>query len=55
MSNVAQLRDGKHFALESEIASRLKDLVMEYEDRVSLVAVIGILELIKADLLGAAA
>ena len=55
MSNVAQLRDGKHYALEAEITARLKDLIMEYEGRVSLVAAVGILELIKVDLLKGAA
>lgn len=51
MPNVTQLRDGKHYALEAEITGRLKDLVMEYEGRVSLVAVLGVLELLKAELL----
>jgi len=55
MSNVSQLRDGKHYALEAEIAARLKGLIMEYEGRISLVATVGILELIKADLLKEAA
>ena len=38
-----QIRYGK----EQEIYSRLQDLIHEYDGEVSLVAVIGILELIK--------
>lgn len=51
MNNVRTLRDGKHFALELEIASRVKALVMEYEGRISLVSALGILELVKAELM----
>lgn len=47
MSNVAQLRDGQHFALEAEITDRIWALIMEYEGRVSLVATLGILDVVK--------
>ena len=50
MNNVAHLRDGKHYALEAEIAARVKALVMEYEGRVSVVSVLGILELTKLEI-----
>lgn len=50
MDNVVSLRDGKHYALESEIAQRVKAVIMEYEGRISLVSAIGVLEVVKAEL-----
>lgn len=51
MSNIAQLRDGKHFALEAEITDRIWSMIMEYEGRVSLVATLGVLDVVKHGLL----
>jgi len=50
-ANVTPLRDGKHFALEAEISDRLWNLIMEYEGRVSLVATLGVLDIVKHGLL----
>lgn len=50
MSNVVQLRNGQHFALESEVAQRVKAVIMEYEGRLSLVSALGVLELVKIEI-----
>lgn len=49
--NVKQLRPEGHYAMEAEIDDRIKLLIHEYDGRISLVAVLGILELVKADLI----
>lgn len=49
--NVVNMRDEPLFALDSEVAQRVKALLMEYEGRLSLVSAIGILEVVKCDLL----
>lgn len=49
--NVINLRDTPLFALESEVAQRVKALLMEYEGRLSLVAALGILEVVKSELM----
>jgi hypothetical protein len=54
LDNVVSLRGGQHFALEAEIADRVKSLIMEYEGRISLVSALGILELVKLELKDAA-
>jgi hypothetical protein len=51
MDNVVNLRDTPHFALESEVAQRVKAVLMEYEGRLSLVSALGILEVVKHELL----
>lgn len=51
---VTALRGGQHFALELEVASRVKALLMEYEGRLSLVSALGILELVKQEIREAA-
>lgn len=49
--NVIPMRETPLFALESEIASRVKALLMEYEGRLSLVSALGVLEVVKHELL----
>lgn len=51
MSEVINLRDTPLFAMESEIAQRINAVLMEYEGRLSLVSALGILEVVKCDLL----
>jgi hypothetical protein len=48
---VQQLRPEGHFALEAELADRVQRLVYEYDGRISMVSAIGVLELVKANLL----
>jgi len=43
--------DAKPYRLESELATKVDVLIHEYDDLISAVAVIGILDLIKADIL----
>lgn len=54
MADIRQLRDGQHFALEAEVHDRIKKLIAEYEGRLSLVAAMGILELVKMEIKEAA-
>ncbi len=51
MDNVLNLGKVPKFPVEAEFAKRLNDLVSEYEGRLSLVAALGILELMKSQLL----
>lgn len=50
MSEITPIRDVPNFPLERELASRIWDVIAEYNERISLPAAIGILELIKHDL-----
>ena len=50
---VQQLRPEGHFAAEAELADRLTRLVHEYDGRMSLVGVVGVLELVKVQVLAA--
>ena len=47
MSNVTELNKQKVFTKEQELYSRLQDLIHEYDGEISLVAVIGVLDLLK--------
>lgn len=49
--NIINLRETPLFALESEIAQRVKSVLLEYEGRLSLVSALGILEVVKHELL----
>jgi hypothetical protein len=48
---IINLRDTPLFALEMEIAQRVKSMLMEYEGRLPLVSALGILEVVKHELL----
>lgn len=48
---VVRLREVETFPLEREVTSRLLAVIHEYDERLSLVAAVGILEVIKAGLL----
>jgi len=50
MSNVISF-NGKPYILESELAGKIEKLVHEYDGKISSVAVVGVLELIKTDIL----
>lgn len=47
MTQVTKLPINKKFALEQELYSRLQDVIHDFDGDVSVVAVIGILELLK--------
>lgn len=49
--NVINLRDTPLFALESEVAQRVAALMHEYDGRLSLVSALGVLEVVKHELL----
>jgi len=51
MSDIINLRETPIFALESEVSQRVKALLHEYDGRLSLVAALGILEVVKSELL----
>lgn len=51
---VARLPIERNFKQEGELAQRLLALIHEYDSEVSLVAVIGCMEVVKAELLAAA-
>ena len=50
MSNVKNMHVKKRFTKESEMHQRLYDLICEYNGEVSLVATIGVIELLKLTL-----
>lgn len=50
MSEIIKLRGGEHFAIEAELADRIRRVVLEYEGRVSFVSAIGVLEVVKMEL-----
>jgi len=47
---VSDIESIRPFPKESELANRIKDLIFEYEGELSTVAVIGILDLVKAEI-----
>ena len=51
MSNIKSLNKEKVFTKEAELIGRITDLICEYNNELSLVAVIGILELKKQELI----
>ena len=51
MNNVLQMNKEKQFKQEQELYSRIIDLIHEYDDEVSLVAVLGVLELAKTQII----
>jgi len=48
--SVTRLDTGRPFPKESELADRIERLCHEYDDQISVVAVMGILDLIKMEL-----
>ena len=50
MSNITELNKEKIFSKEAELSNRIGELINEYEGELSLVAVLGILELKKIEL-----
>ena len=50
MGNVTSLNQEKVFSKEAELAGRIDDLILEYNGELSLVSVMGILELKKIEL-----
>lgn len=50
MNNVENLNKEKVFSKEAELTQRISDLICEYNGELSLVAVLGILELKKIEL-----
>ena len=48
---VSQIPVEKRFSLEAEMAARIREQIDTYSGRVSLVAAIGVLEVIKGDLI----
>lgn len=51
MDNIVNLGKVATFPVEGEVAKRVGELIEEYADRISLVAMVGILELAKQQLL----
>lgn len=50
MTNIIKLRGGEHFAIEAELADRLRKIILEYDGRISLASAIGVLEVVKIEL-----
>ena len=50
MSNVQSLNKEKVFSTEAELSQRIGDLISEYDGELSLVSVLGILDLKKIEL-----
>ena len=50
MANIKSLNKEKVFTREAELTRRISDLICEYDGELSLVAVLGILELKKIEL-----
>ena len=51
MSDVVYLGKPHHFSVEGEIAKRIHALLMEYEGQISVVSAVGILEVVKHELM----
>lgn len=50
-SKVARLPVERTFAVEGELAKRLKEVIYSYEGQISVVATVGVLELVKHEIL----
>lgn len=51
--NVIPLRASPNYSLEAELAEQIKRILFQHEGRMSLVTAIGILEVVKAEILAA--
>jgi hypothetical protein len=50
MAQVIHMKVSKIYAQEAELADRIKALIYEYVDQISLVAALGVLEVVKIDI-----
>ena len=50
MSNIASLNKEKKFSKEGELSERISELIAEYDGELSLVAVLGVLDLKKMEM-----
>jgi len=50
MNNVSSLNKEKAFSKEGELSQRMNDLIAEYDGEISLVSVLGILDLKKMEM-----
>jgi hypothetical protein len=47
MANLIKFPVAKTFSQEGELAQRIEDLIYEYANQISLVSVLGVLEIVK--------
>lgn len=48
---VGKIRQSKPYKIESELAGKIDELIHEYDGMISCVAVVGVLELIKSEII----